>query len=162
MALVFGLIAAKSVLHAHPDKGKGMALQKKRLSWFAGRAAKMKCDPRLVNATEFALRRAHPNPTFYCWRYVKDALLASKVVASRPTSAWAKQAGDELCRHHGFVKLELNDPREAPVGAVIVYGGHDAGHVEMRTAHGFVSDFFSPTPYQRPLVGIYVKPAARG
>jgi hypothetical protein len=40
---------------------------------------------------------------------------------------------------------------------VIVYGGVDAGHVELRTASGFVSDFISPTPYPRPLIGIYVK-----
>jgi hypothetical protein len=43
------------------------------------------------------------------------------------------------------------------VGAVIVYGGRDAGHVELRTPNGYVSDFVSPTPYPRPLVGIFVK-----
>lgn len=165
VALVFGLVAAKSVLHAHPahpDKaaGKPVLPPKKRHAWFGAKAAaRMPCDPRLVRATEFALRRAHPKPTFYCWRYVKDALLASKVISSRPTSPWAKQAGDELCRHHGFVKLDLDDPRDAPVGAVIVYGGNDAGHVEMRTAFGYVSDFFSSVPYKRPVLGIYVKPA---
>lgn len=161
IAFVFSLVAAKSMLHAHPAKpGDKPALPpKKRFGWFGGAGATVACDPRLLKATEFAMRRAHPKPTFYCWRYVKDALLASKVVATRPTSPWAKQAGDELCRHHGFVKLDLDDPRDAPVGAVIVYGGQDAGHVEMRTPHGFVSDFFSPLPYRRPLIGIYVKPA---
>ena len=48
---------------------------------------------------------------------------------------------------------------EVPVGAVLVYGGADAGHVEIRTANGFVSDFVSPTPYPRPFLGAYVKPA---
>jgi hypothetical protein len=78
-------------------------------------------------------------------------------VDSYPSSAWAKQAGDELCRKYGFLKLDLRDPYKAPVGAVIVYGGHDAGHVELRSKDGFVSDFVSRTPYPRPLVGIYVK-----
>jgi hypothetical protein len=47
---------------------------------------------------------------------------------------------------------------QAPVGAVLVYGGADAGHVEIRTATGFVSDFISRTPYPRPFLGAYVKP----
>ncbi len=66
---------------------------------------------------------------------------------------WAKQAGDELCRRYGFTKLAVRNPMKAPVGAVLVYGGPDAGHVEIRTATGFVSDFVSPTPYPRPFLG---------
>ena len=97
--------------------------------------------------------------TWHCWKYVKDALLAANVVTSRPTSAWAKNAGDELCRDYGFTKLRVTNPYKAPVGAVVVYGGPDAGHVEIRTADGFVSDFTSRTAYPRPLVGVYVKPS---
>jgi len=41
---------------------------------------------------------------------------------------------------------------------VIVYGGADAGHVELRTSNGFASDFVSRSPYPRPVLGIYVKP----
>ena len=55
-----------------------------------------------------------------------------------------------------YVQLTMIQ-KHKPVGAVIVYGGADAGHVELRTASGFVSDFISPTPYPRPLIGIYVK-----
>ena len=47
-----------------------------------------------------------------------------------------------------------------PVGSVLVYGGRGAGHVEIRTEGGFVSDFVSRTPSERPLVGVYVKPPA--
>ena len=47
---------------------------------------------------------------------------------------------------------------EAPVGAVLVYGAkRAAGHVEIRTQDGFVSDFRSKTPSRRPLLGIFAK-----
>jgi hypothetical protein len=121
------------------------------------KSATLKYDARMIRAAEIALRRAHPKTTWHCWRSVKDALLAANLVSSRPTSPWAKQAGDELCRKFGFARLDLQDPFRAPIGAVVVYGGNDAGHVELRTTDGFVSDFVSPTPYPRPLIGIYVK-----
>jgi len=104
------------------------------------------------------MSRAYPHPTWRCWHYVKDALVDARVIDSRPTSPWAKEAGDELCRRYGFMKLKVRNPMQAPVGAVLVYGGADAGHVEIRTATGFVSDFISPTPYPRPFLGAYVKP----
>jgi hypothetical protein len=128
-------------------------------TWFKPRARKPRgqAGDSLVRASQIALTRAHPQTTWHCWRYVKDALLAARAVEKRPESAWAKHAGEELCKRHGFTKLELSDPYAAPVGAVIVYGGADAGHVEFRSEQGFVSDFVSSTPYPRPLVGIYVK-----
>jgi hypothetical protein len=112
----------------------------------------------MIRAAQIAMSRAYPHPTWRCWHYVKDALLDAGVIDSRPTSPWAKEAGDELCRRYGFRKLAVRDPMRAPVGAVLVYGGADAGHVEIRTATGFVSDFVSPTPYPRPFIGAYVKP----
>ena len=124
---------------------------------FGPRSSEISYDARMIRAAEIATRRAQPRMTWYCWRYVKDALLAANLVSSRPTSPYAKQAGSELCRKFGFTKIDVTDPRKAPVGAVVVYGGPDAGHVELRTATGFVSDFISPTPYPRPLVGVFVK-----
>jgi len=39
-----------------------------------------------------------------------------------------------------------------------VYGARKAaGHVEIRTVDGFVSDFKSSVPSPRPLVGVYTK-----
>jgi hypothetical protein len=116
-------------------------------------------DARMLRAAEIAMSRAYPHPTWRCWHYVKDALVDARVIDSRPTSPWAKEAGDELCRRYGFKKLAVRDPMRAPVGAVLVYGGADAGHVEIRTATGFVSDFVSATPYPRPFLGAYVKPS---
>jgi len=117
-------------------------------------------DARMIRAAQIAMSRAYPHPTWRCWHYVKDALVAAQVIDSRPASPWAKQAGDELCQRYGFKKLlAVRNPAQAPVGAVLVYGGPDAGHVEIRTTTGFVSDFVSATPYPRPFLGAYVKPS---
>ena len=71
---------------------------------------------------------------------------------------YAKQAGQELVNNYGFKKLPVRDPFKAPVGAVLVYGAsRAAGHVEIRTKEGFVSDFKSQVPSPRPLLGVYTK-----
>ena len=73
-------------------------------------------------------------------------------------TALAKQAGDELVRDYGFKKLPIRDPFAAPIGSVLVYSARGAaGHVEIRTKTGFVSDFRSKTPSKRPLIGVYAK-----
>jgi len=141
------------------EKTKARELTSEEQRAFGPQSAGRRYDPRMIRAAEIAKQRAQPKMTWYCWRYVKNALLAAGLVSSRPTSAWAKQAGAELCQKFGFVRLKINDPRKAPVGAVVVYGGADAGHVELRTENGFVSDFISRTPYPRPLVGVFVKPS---
>jgi hypothetical protein len=67
----------------------------------------------------------------------------------------------ELPRDYGFKKLRVSNPSDAPVGAVLVYGGQGAGHVEIRTRTGFASDFNSTTPFlRRPFLGAFVKPEA--
>jgi hypothetical protein len=115
-------------------------------------------DPRLLRAATLAEERAHAHSREQCWRYVKDALLAAGAVSSRPKTVLAKEAGDELARNYGFTRLSINDPYAAPVGAVLVYDAkRAAGHVEIRTSDGFVSDFRSKTPSPRRLVAIYAK-----
>jgi hypothetical protein len=136
-----------------------VSLPQEEQSHFGPHAAGRRYDSRMVEAARIARHRAQPHGTYYCWRYVKDALVQAGVVDSRPTTAYAKQAGAELCQKYGFVKLHVSDPMDAPVGAVLVYGGSDAGHVELRTETGFVSDFVSRTPYHRPLLGAFVKPS---
>ncbi len=115
-------------------------------------------SPTLMRAATIAQERAYAHSKSRCWRYVKTALVASGAVSSYPKTALAKQAGDELVRDYGFKKLPIRDPYAAPVGAVLVYGaGRAAGHVEIRTPTGFVSDFRSRTPSKRRLIGIYAK-----
>jgi hypothetical protein len=115
-------------------------------------------NPTLMRAATIAQERAHAHSNSRCWHYVKEALVASGAVDSRPKSALAKQAADELVRDYGFKKLSINDPFKAPIGSVLVYNARgSAGHVEIRTKTGFVSDFRSNTPSKRPLIGVFAK-----
>jgi hypothetical protein len=115
-------------------------------------------NPRLMQAATIAQERAHAHSKSRCWHYVKEALLASGVIDSRPKTAYAKQAADELVRDYGFKKLSIRDPFAAPLGSVLVYSARGAaGHVEIRAKNGFVSDFLSKTPSKRPLIGVYAK-----
>ncbi len=115
-------------------------------------------DPKLRRAATIAEERAHAHSRSRCWQYVKEALLAAGVIHSYPKTAYAKQAGQELVKSFGFKKISVRDPFKAPVGSVLVYGArYAAGHVEIRTRDGFVSDFRSKVPSQRPLLGVYAK-----
>ena len=115
-------------------------------------------DPMLLQAATIAQERAHAHSRSRCWHYVKEALLASGAIDSRPKSELAKDAAQDLVSNYGFKKLLVSDPFSAPVGSVLVYGARRAaGHVEIRTRDGFVSDFRSKTPSPRPLLGVYAK-----
>ena len=115
-------------------------------------------DNRLVQAASLAQERAHAHSRSRCWHYVKDALLASGVIDSRPKTDLARDAASELVNNYGFKRLSISDPFAAPVGSVLVYGtARSVGHVEIRTKDGFVSDFRSQTPSKRPLMGVYAK-----
>jgi hypothetical protein len=115
-------------------------------------------NPKLMKAATIAQERANAHSRARCWQYVKEALLASGAVSSYPTSVYAKDAGQELASKYGFKKLSVRDPYKAPLGSVLVYGASKAaGHVEIRTKDGFVSDFKSKIPSPRPLIGVYAK-----
>jgi hypothetical protein len=115
-------------------------------------------DPKLMRAATIAQERANAHSRSRCWQYVKEALLASGAVSSYPKTGYAKEAGQELVNSYGFKKLAVRDPFKAPIGSVIVYGASKAaGHVEIRTKDGFVSDFRSKEPSRRPLLGVYAK-----
>jgi len=131
--------------------------QKKKIVYPAAKVDP-RVNPKLMRAATIADERAHAHSKSRCWHYVKEALVASGVVDGRPKTALAKQAGDELVRDYGFKKLPIHDPFAAPLGSVLVYSARGAaGHVEIRTKDGFVSDFRSKTPSRRPLIGIYAK-----
>jgi hypothetical protein len=115
-------------------------------------------DNRLVQAATVAQERAHAHSRSRCWHYVKDALLASGAIDSRPKTELARDAASELVNNYGFKRLSVTDPFAAPVGSVLVYGtARSVGHVEIRTKDGFVSDFRSQIPSKRPLMGVYAK-----
>jgi len=115
-------------------------------------------DSRMMQAATIAQERAHAHSRSRCWHYVKDALLASGVIDSRPKTELARDAASDLVSNYGFKRLPVSDPFSAPVGSVLVYGtARSVGHVELRTRDGFVSDFRSKTPSRRPLLGVYAK-----
>jgi hypothetical protein len=116
-------------------------------------------DPKLQRAATIAQERANARTKARCWRYVKEALLEAGVINSYPKSNYACDAGDELVRSYGFKRLSIRDPYAAPIGAVIVYsrGSAGAGHVELRTRDGFVSDYHSKTKCFYPLLAVYGK-----
>lgn len=115
-------------------------------------------DERMVEAVRLAERSARSRSINRCWRYVKRALKKADLVECYPQTALAKHAAVELPERYGFERLDVNDPFEAPVGAILVYGGRGAGHVEFRSETGFVSDHASRKPSPRPLIGVFVKP----
>src|SRR6266704_4228325 len=49
-------------------------------------------DPKLCRAATIAEERARAHSRSRCWHYVKEALLASGAINSRPTSEFAKDA----------------------------------------------------------------------
>jgi hypothetical protein len=156
VAPTFGHGAEKSLYDSKTAKKIDPAIQ----SVLGPQSGKFRYDSRMVKAAEIAASRARSRSTKRCWRYVKNALLAADVVDTRPDTVYAKQAAGELTREYGFEKIREKNPYKAPLGAVIVYGGRGAGHVEIRTARGFVSDFVSAKPSSRPLIGIYIKKRA--
>ena len=118
-------------------------------------------DPKLMRAATLAEDRAHAHSKAQCWHYVKEALVGAGAVTSYPKSVYAKEAGEELVRSYGFKRLSIRDPYAAPVGAVLVYArGGAAGHVEIRTRNGFVSDFYSKTACGYRLIAVYAKYAS--
>ena len=159
----FVSLAIATAAHASDslyDSKTAVHLAPEMIQHFGPLSSGIRYDKRMIHAAEIAQARARSHSTARCWHYVKDALVAAHVVSDRPSTAYAKQAGDELMTRYGFKKLHIKDPSKAPVGAVLVYGGRGAGHVEIRTRTGYVSDFFSPRPFTlRPLIGVYVKPS---
>ena len=156
LPLLFASCAAdKTSLYNRKD---ARSLTADQQSWFGPKSGGIKYDSRMIRAAQLASARAYAHSTSRCWGYVKTALVAANAVDSRPKTEFAKEAGGELVTSYGFHRLSVSDPYLAPVGSVLVYGGRGAGHVEMRTPAGFVSDFTSLKPSSRPLIGVFVKP----
>ena len=114
-------------------------------------------DPRLRRAATIAQERANARSKSRCWRYVKEALLASGVINSYPKTHYATQAGEELVRSYGFKRMPVRDQFAAPIGAVLVFGHGATGHVVIRTKTGFASDYWTKNRCKYPLVAVYGK-----
>lgn len=140
------------------DPSNAEPLKPELRGFFGPKSAQFRYDKSMIRAAEIAAQRANASTHYSCWRYVKQALVDARIIDSYPKTRYAKEAGYELQSSYGFRRLLLSDPYKAPDGAILVYGGPGPGHVEFRCKEGFVSDFLSPKPSNRPLIGIYVKP----
>jgi hypothetical protein len=144
-----GKVESVKVLNSYTGKWNPFSIERKSGAHL---------DPSLLRAATIAEERAHAHSKMRCWRYVKEALVASGAVNSYPRTEFARDAGAELVNSFGFVRLAVQNPYDAPVGSVLVYGsGRTVGHVEIRTPYGFASDFRATTPSRRPLIGVYAK-----
>ena len=159
-----GLVSSKSHFYYRTISGKISSARiirhyYKRTIVYPNASIDPRLDPRLRRAVSIAQERAYAQTKAQCWRYVKEALLASGAVNSYPTTAYACDAGGELVSKFGFKKLPMRDPYAAPLGAVIVYGrgSGGAGHVELRSKDGFVSDYRSKNKCYYPVLAVYGK-----
>lgn len=159
-----GLKSSTSRFYYKDAKGKVTGVRIVRRYWktpIVHPPAKLdpRIDPKLRRAATLAQERANARSKARCWRYVKQALVASGAVNSYPKTAYAYQAGAELVQNHGFKRLPVRDPYAAPIGAVLVYshGPRRPGHVEIRTRHGFVSDYHSKDRCRYRLLAVYGK-----
>lgn len=143
--------------HRFEGSSLGSSFDQRRLTTIPKLVQDPNIHPAMLKAGKIADGRAHSRSTLKCWRYVKTALLESGTVKSYPQTAYAKQAGRELVENYGFVKLPARSPSRAPLGSVLVYGGRGAGHVELRTSYGFVSDYRSRLPSTLPFIGAYAR-----
>jgi hypothetical protein len=114
-------------------------------------------DPKLARAATLAQETASAESKARCWHNVKTALVTAGVINSYPKTAYAAEAGDELMHSYGFKRLPIHDPYAAPIGAVLVYGDKNHGHVEIRTKTGFGSDYHSKYRCFYPLIAVYGK-----
>ncbi len=134
---------------------------------------------RVQNAIEYLQKVAKTGPAGFCFRYIKAGLVFAGLVKEYPGEEAAKNAGPQLLKNN-FINLlslpsfrkKIKSPFDAPEGAILVYHGYPYGHIEMRTADGFISDYFSQrarTGFASDglsnrgarLIGVYVKTALK-
>jgi hypothetical protein len=102
-----------------------------------------------------------PGTTGKCLKAVRIAIQKAKGMPLKGDVLYAKDFGPVLVQKYGAKKLSISCPKKAPVGAIIVYGPwhksrSHAGHVEIKTKKGYVSDHISAAPYPGPVKGIYL------
>ncbi len=140
--------------------------------------------PEVLRTLEYAVGAAGRTWQGYCYRKIKQALLAGGLVTGGYWSSQAARNGATDLLDRGFVNLvngpwngdgvslpQITDVRDAPEGAVLVYeggnnttcGGQLCGHIEIKSGPGYtaVSEVIHDNPMNPEryrLVGVMVKP----
>lgn len=145
-------------------------LQEKLRTGFTMRTGSSSSSGRSITIKDGVVSRPHRK----CLRGVKTALLRSGAVSKYLPGEKAKHFGGVL-KKEGFINLletdyksKIKSPHDGPVGAVYVYSGGSAGHAEIKTEKGFISDYFSKEPRtgsaanglhgkSRKLIGVYIQ-----
>ncbi|MYN02900.1 LysM peptidoglycan-binding domain-containing protein [Pseudoduganella sp. DS3] len=123
--------------------------------------SKPKASGRIETAIAYAMKHKHPKSIHYCLKYVKRALVAAGYF-KYPGCEHAKNFGPVLAKN-GFKNLLETTPginlKTAPHGSIIIYapiekqttsaGKVISGHIEIKHAGGFVSDFNEVDPCYR-------------
>jgi hypothetical protein len=94
--------------------------------------------------------------TKLCYRYVKAAMLNAGLSKKYLGGAKASDAGSYL-KKEGFINIlnnpdvagKINSLKDFPTGTILVYSGGKAGHIEIKTNNGYISDFIN----ERPVIG---------
>ena len=89
-------------------------------------------------------KRQNGQPGGLCARYVRtflDKMGCANLGGIGPAKGYVKPL-----QNSGFTLLKTKKPCEAPIGAVIVYGGLGNGHIEIKTPMGYLSDYLSRGP----------------
>ncbi|WP_426162854.1 LysM peptidoglycan-binding domain-containing protein [Pseudoduganella sp. R-34] len=116
---------------------------------------------RIEIAIAHAMKHKHPKSIHYCLMYVKRALVAAGYF-KYPSCEHAKDFGPVLAKN-GFKNLLETTPginlKTAPYGSIVIYapiekqvtsaGKVISGHIEIKHAGGFVSDFNEIDPCYR-------------
>ncbi|SFG74762.1 Murein DD-endopeptidase MepM and murein hydrolase activator NlpD, contain LysM domain [Duganella sp. CF458] len=116
---------------------------------------------RVATAIAYAMQHKEPKSIGRCLRYVKRALVAAGYFTKYPGVEHAKDFGPTL-QSAGFKNLLVSAPgtniSTAPHGSIIIYapvekqtysGGVISGHIEIKHAGGYVSDFNGHNPCYR-------------
>lgn len=126
-----------------------------------------------------AQKNVKPQPTGYCYRYVKNALLGGNLSDEYLNGISAATSGPAL-KSEGYVNLladsewreKIKSPYDAPRGSILVFDGGPYGHIEIKMGDigegGFISDYYSESARTgrashglsgrgRTLIGVYVK-----
>jgi LysM repeat protein len=123
--------------------------------------SKPAASDRVAAAIAYAVQHKEGESIGRCLRYVKRALVAAGYFSKYPGVEHAKDFGPTL-EHAGFKNLLVTAPgtniATAPHGSVIIYapvekqtysGGVISGHIEIKHAGGYVSDFNGRKPCYR-------------